>query len=727
MRKQTAGQWLRLGLFGLRLGLFGGAALMASSVALGCADEGCYPQWSLANGGGDCAGRIAIGPGNDSRVNLLLLASERAGMTFAPHAYPKPDWNADGFGHVFINWSIMRNALVPPPPGDAVFTGASGSRCDGLAHAGEAFSAALAQARGLRPGEREALETARLRLAAVCGQKQADRPFAGKPAAVPPVPDWPQSIESAPGRAWLAYLQAAEAFYGEHWDLARQGFAGLVHAPDPWLAETALYMAVRVEIGAAQAGAFDKWGFYNDGAGLDQPAVARAGAALASYEAAYPAGRYHASAVGLERRVLWLADDYITLGKRYEAMLGAAPAQSAQMLDLIDEVDNKLMYGRKSQDRIAGGPLLIAASDLMQMRRYDGDDDRLATAPHLSANMLAGQAQSFARDPALYAFVQANYAFYVQHDYARVMALLPDASHLPAYTPLAFSAQVLRGQALAMRGDRNEAGFWRDMLHGATSPWQASTVQLGLALQQERHGQLAAVFAPGALVTDPDLRAILINHSAGPALLRSVAAGGGLTAQERHLALYVLLYKALRRGDYAGFLANRAMLDGVPAPAPRAPDDYSAQPVGPVVFANGKTSEGFACPALVNTVTTLAAHGSDAHAQLCLGEFLRLNDLDGQQMPDIAPKSSQLGGTVADFHGTPIGRGAFYRNVIGQPSATASDKAYALYRTVMCYAPSGYDSECGLNLSKPERKAMFTQLKQNYPTSPWAQKLRYYW
>lgn len=351
----------------------------------------------------------------------------------------------------------------------------------------------------------------------------------------------------------------------------------------------------------------------------------------------------------------------------------------------------------------------------------------VARPPAIAADALAGQAQTFLKSPELYAFLQANYAFYVAHDYARVLALLPDASHLPAYTPLAFSAQVLRGQALARRNDRNEAGFWRDLLHGANAPWQAETVQLGLALQQERHGHLADVFAPGSAVTDPDLRTILITHAAGPDLLRHLADGHAANADEAHLALYVLLYKALTRGDYARFLAVRPLLSGVPVPPPPKPEDYRVLAPTPTVFATGKTGDGYPCPALTATAGVLSANPADPHALLCLGDFLRLNGLDGVQDPDRRPDPEVLGGGANDYAGKPIGRGRYYATVIADPRAAAADKAYALYRSVMCFAPSGYDAGCQSDLSKPQRKALFLRLKHDYPTSPWAQKLKYYW
>ena len=56
-----------------------------------------------------------------------------------------------------------------------------------------------------------------------------------------------------------------------------------------------------------------------------------------------------------------------------------------------------------------------------------------------------------------------------------------------------------------------------------------------------------------------------------------------------------------------------------------------------------------------------------------------------------------------------------------------NDKAYALYRAVMCYAPSGYNDCGGAGYSPAQRRGFFQQLKRSYPQSPWAQKLKAYW
>ena len=54
-------------------------------------------------------------------------------------------------------------------------------------------------------------------------------------------------------------------------------------------------------------------------------------------------------------------------------------------------------------------------------------------------------------------------------------------------------------------------------------------------------------------------------------------------------------------------------------------------------------------------------------------------------------------------------------------------KAYALYRSVMCYSPNG-TNDCGdIEVSKNTRKQWFDQLKRDYPNSNWAKSLKYYW
>jgi len=695
----------------------GMAALLATSgAALACADTGCYPSWSLFGGNSACHSHAVIAPGNDTRINLFALVRDSAGQGLGGKIKPPPGYEAEAFGQTFLNWNELKQSMFPTDA-QADWSSAGDARGQGLAAAAPTFAAAMSANKAIPAAERSLLGAARARLL-----QTHNGPAAGEAVIA-----WPSGIGSAAGKEYLGYLQAADAFYGKRWDEARQGFAGLARAGDPWVAETAAYMIVRTELAAAMAHSMDEYGYFQGVKSVDKALVARGQGALSAYLKAWPQGRYAASARGLERRVLWLSADFGGLAQRYEQLLGTVPASSEEMVGLVQEIDNKLLFDAQNNSPRANGPLLLATIDLMQLRVADPADKDSDVKPGIDAATLAGQQAAFMRAPDLYSFVLANHAFYVAKDYARVLKLIPDDAHRTVYGPLAFSRQVLRGQALAALGDRNEAGFWRELIGGAEPVWQRPTVELALAMNFERHGQLSAVFAKDSPITDRQTRAILLAHSAGADLLRSVAQNPAQARQERDEALFILLYKQLSRGNYAGFAANSALL---PADAPEdGKFSFAAyQALGLSVFAKGRLMEaGFSCPALSSTVQTLAAEPRQMHAQLCLGEFWRLNGFDDFTALDIAPPAGELGGAVSGFPGLPNRRGSFYEAAIADPRAAPVDKAYALFRSVRCYAPSGINSCGGVDAPKAQRKAWFDRLHREFPKSVWAQKLRVYW
>lgn len=707
----------------LTKGLFLGGLLASSGAALACADVGCDPNWSLFGGAQACHNRVVIAPGNDSRVNLLALLRDSAGLGLTGAVtgggeYPKPEYDEEGFGHMFLDWGMVTRTWVPAlDPNAAATAEVISGPCDWFRAATPEFTNALAANRALPAGERATLTTARTQLVARCADSAL-------PAVLPGV-----AVSSAPGKAFLGYLAASDAFYATRYSEAASGYAGLVGAPDPWVAETARYMVARAWLGEALVHSMDQYGFFDGLKAVDKAAALRGRAALADYLKAYPKGRYAASARGLERRAMWLSGDFAALGQRYESVLAEAPKEGQPLVDLINEVDGKYLSNNDNPNPLGGGLLLLAAADLKAMRVADPDDryDMGGAEKQIDAAALASQQAAFLRAPQLYTFLQANHAFYVAKDYARVLQLIPDDAKRPSYTPLAFSRQVLRGQALAAKGDPNEAGFWLELLGGAKALWQRPTVELGLAMNWERHGKLAQVFAPGSPITDRMVRDILLMHSAGPALLRRVALDVANLQEQRDTALFTLLYKQLSRGDYAGFRTNQMLARS------DAPTDTlwnfgpgNAAPLG--LFAKGKTvGSGFACPALITTAATLAANPQDIHARLCLGEFWRLNNFDGFTTLDTAPSKGLLGGAANDFPGKPLARGAIYAAVIADPRSAPDDRAYALFRAVNCYGPSGYNGCGGEDVPIAQRKGWYDRLKREFPKSPWAQKLKYYW
>ncbi len=682
------------------------AAAYASS-AQACSDGGCEMSWSMRNPHLACAGRAVLSPGNDSRVNLMFLLADRAGK--GPVSSPGADMAGYGYGNSFFEWSMLRQAYTPARSEDEEQSGSSdGSRCDSLAGGANAFKGALA-ASGIAAAEQQQLLAARGRVQLACG--------GGEQA----LPEWPAGLASAKGQAFLAYLRAAEQFYTGEWDASRPAFAALRTAKEPWVAETATYMLARVELNAAIAPALGEYGDF-ERSKVDLAAVTRAANGLKAYFTAYPSGRYGASARGLVRRTLWLTGNVPLLAREYSRMLGEAPVGAEAAAALIEEIDNKLLTQVNSADGIED-PLLVATLDLMAMRDEEGEAGSKPSS--FAAATLGAQQALFSSRPDLSSLLSANHAYYVSGDMKRVLALVPDDARQSSFAPVAFSRQYLRGMALAALGDRNEAGFWLQMIGGSKLPWQRALVELALAMNYERAGKLGLVFAKDSPVRDATIRSILLTNAAGAPLLRQQASDRSLGRAEREVALHTLLDKQLQRGLYAAFVGDLALLGSVPA-GPAGEDEYTGQP-SLDQFRKPRLSDGYACAPLATNARALAANPRDAKARLCLGDFWRLGGFDRADEYHSAPKADELGGFVSAFAEKPLSRGEFYGEIITDPAAAANDKAYALYRAVMCYAPGGFNDCGGAGYSPAQRRSFYTQLKRTYPQSPWAQKLKAYW
>jgi hypothetical protein len=695
-----------------------GAALAAWSGTAGASgDYGCAISWSLAVSSRECAGTAVIGPRNDTRVNLAFLLRDRPGAASGP-VYPKWDWIDSDYGRVFVDWGVLQRAFWPQPPASEPPSDQpayAGSRCQTLVSGGAAFRAALAAGKGLSAEDRAVLGAARDLVQPAC---EGDKGAAAWPA-----------LPGKAAQAWLGYLQGARAFYADDFATARARFADLARAGDPWLAETGRYMIARNELAAAQAGAFDEWGDFTGPDAVDRASAERARAALRDYLTAYRQGRYAASATGLTRRAAWLLGEAPVLTKTYAGLL-AGPAQSPA---LVDEVEAKVFFGL-GRGSMADAPLLLATWDLLRMRRHDPVTDLGSEAPAtLTAQELERQAPVFAREPELYGFLQASFAFHVAQDYRRVLTLIPDDARAKRHTALGFSRQMLRGLALEKLGDRNAAGFFQQMAGGARDLYQQPAVQLALAMNWERSGGLAKVFADGSPITEPEIRTILLTRVARPELLRRQASTAAPV--ERDVAAFTLLTKALSRGHYAAFGRDLAL---VPVNGSTTgtvgegwvsgwmdPNREQAPPLG--LFTRGQWSESYPCPALAKTAATLAANPRDVKARLCLGEFWRLNGFDDYLAASGYPPADQLGGTTDLFPGKVAPRAALYAAVLADTAAGPEDTAYALYRSVQCYAPSGNNACGGADVPEARRKAWFQRLKREFPSSRWAIDLKYYW
>jgi hypothetical protein len=366
-------------------------------------------------------------------------------------------------------------------------------------------------------------------------------------------------------------------------------------------------------------------------------------------------------------------------------------------------------------------PILLAVFDLQQMRcGYTESEQDHCGAP-FDRGWLEAQKASFASAPALFEYLLSLYDFTHAHKYADVIQAIPEAIPAQAFTTLEFSQQMLRGMALEQAKDATALDHWMAMLPMAQRPLQRGAVELAIAYHDERANAVDKVFAADSPVSNAEIRQILLRNIADAALLRRQAQDSAAPKSERDTALYALLYKELSRGQYGDAVKDLAL---APASAEQS-DEYQETP-SPAVFGGTGELGDYGCKPLKDTAARLAKTPKDPKAQLCLADFFRANYFDGETL-DIPPTHDELGSTPSLFKGAVYSRLNVYRALIASAKTPAQDKAYALYRAVMCYAPGGINSCGGEEAEPPQRKAWFLQLKKSYPNSPWAKKLQYYW
>ena len=483
-----------------RLAVAGMAALGLGVIAEACADGGYAPLWKLDKIAYDSGGSSAmLTPGNDTRVNLLLLLADRRGTVVRD-----PAAKQEGPPLVLFPWAVMAAGANSAATTAETSARIASTKCYLRDDAGAEFLSALEKSKGLLAIEKERLINGRAALRPGC-------------EPVKPLTD-AATFSSSAGRSFATYLSGAERFYADDFADAKNQFATLALASDPWVREAALYMVARSALNVAQSSAFDEYGSLKDVAKRDQPTIAAAGTAFDAYLRAYPRGHYAASARGLQRRVAWLGGNQDRVAAAYDEQVARTGAfdGSDGPFELAQEIDLKLLSVGGAE--AVRDPMLLATVDLQRMRC--DDEARQSCTKQIGQDELERQALLFARDKPLFDYVRAAHALFVRRQPREVLALIPDASHQARFSTVQFSRQMLRGLALDAVRDRNARGFWLSLLPGAVAPYQRPAVELALATHDENSGHIEAVFAPGSQVTHPVMRELLLEHVAGPALLR---------------------------------------------------------------------------------------------------------------------------------------------------------------------------------------------------------------
>ena len=701
---------LVLAAFGLLQTLFFATPAKASG------DFGCPIYWKLKITEYDtCSSTAIISPANDTRVNMSLLFDDFYNFPpdkaqikgeSLPYQTPAPfDWR----DYVFtVTGEAGKSDEEQETNSNSIFSYGEGTRCVSDTQGQADFEENLNSNKQLSPEERAILIKARSEMKPSCDDSKNASPIVAASIA---------QIQSETGKQYATYLSAAASFYDGDFDNAKSSFASLTTSKNKWLSETANYMIARVDLNKAQVKAFDEWGNI-DLKNIDKNTLALAQNSLNSYIKNYPNGIYANSARGLLRRVYWFGGDKDKLLNEYVWQYKQTDPKfrSINNIELAQEIDTKILWNMENTK--ASDPIFTAIIDLYKMRQ--SQDTKPSDIIQLSE--IEKQKPIFAQHQSLYEYLLAVHAFYVQKNPSLVLKLIPDAANSKNFTNLQYSRQMLRGLALEELNDRNSRGFWQSLFPASNGAYQKAELQLALAMYDERHNNLSKIFANDSLVENKIIRETLISNIADANLLRKIASDKNLKERERQLSLHTLLFKELTHGSYAQFLND---LDIIPSVATTIadPNDYNA--INFDVFKWQGSKGDFFCLPLADIAAQLNKAPNSQKPLMCLAEFIRINNFDGYE--DFTPPKDELGGTKSLFPGTKFSRFEIYKSVIADPNANPNIKAYALYRAINCYAPSRYNQCGGIDVPVEKRKEWFNILKSKYKTSPWAQKLQYYW
>ena len=571
-----------------------------------------------------------------------------------------------------------------------------------------AFFAALLADSTLTAEQRQALAQARTGLLSGATREQIESSLATLTA-------------DSPAQSYKNYLAAAASFYAGDYASAERDFTQLAKSERPWLAETAQYMLMRAALNKSSQNSVGEYGDF-DIAKINREDATQAQTQAQAYLQRYPQGLYADSARGMLRRINWYLQAWPQLAGLYEQTLQQS-ADARQLREIVIEYDNVYGMAFYEQSVVEAFPDAphVSYIELLRALRLDNNSKPTLTQAQLDASKpVFEQSQKLP----LWRDLQLN-LWLATENYAAIIQAVTPAQKLAAHDTLAFSEQVLYGEALmGQKNWRAARDFWQQLLKLSQDNEQQQYVQAKLAATLVYSGDVAAVFAPESAVTNLRFRSQILKTQASPELLRQQAVHGP-NNEERTIALHTLLVRDLTENRFGDWLNDRKLASAI---TPPVIGDAFADVNLSIFDWNGDAAErGYTCRSLNETVTVLSKKADDAHALNCLGEFFRTT----QTHVDLWKNSA--GNDVLESaisRKEPFGqfdRQSYYQQVITSPKAEVEDKSFALYRAIMCYAPSGSNECGGEEVDKLQRKGWFTQLKTQYPGSPWAQKLKYYW
>lgn len=608
------------------------------------------------------------------------------------------------------------------------------------------------QASDISANDKKQLAMYRLQLAGKCndvGESEAQAPT---------------SFESELARDFLAYINAARAFYAGDYAAAAKGFTGLTKSRQPWLMETAFYMLARVYLNDANDSHGDS-GDANEG--VRHATYDDATQALDRYLKFYPAGRYKDSAIGLYRRISWLAlnpESYIV---HFDRMLTDLMAQKKTLknedaIRLSEEINTYYWFAeydyyaetmmpaaRKYEPRWQS-PILASVPVLARMRGAMDQEKILSFSfadnkrgkhhyadyveieipdleyeppegprwiPFSRAHLEANLKQFPKESERLSNYLLLAHTYFVEKDYDKVLAQTANLTPSDSLSNIEFSQFVLRGSALERKAQWQAAReLWQSLAVHAKRPLQQAQLELNLATNLEKSHKVGDAFVENSPITTPRVRHTLLEYAAPPTVLRQVLQSKHIPAQEKALALATLLYKYTVHQQYGELATLIKQYPPQTFENVRGLNRYSDETM--------KAAE-IACKPLQETLNTLAKLPNDPTSLMCYSPIFRERYGRYKQLREV--RDHHLGATVAKFPGTPTTPMDIYLKVLAMDKVPDETRAYAYHRALTCFQPGG-ENDCGAQvILESQRKQWFSTLKKQYKHTHWGKKQRYWW
>ena len=570
-------------------------------------------------------GTPTFNPENDSRDNLLRLLSQEKSFALPVQSMPADITRSRDFYFAYHpQWdeATSQPAAAPASAADSPLSRQMAElnisadeinvndaelenrHVSNNTESVSAFFAALLADSTLTAEQRQALAQARTGLLSGATREQIESSLATLPA-------------DSPAQSYKNYLAAAASFYAGDYASAERDFTQLAKSERPWLAETAQYMLMRAALNKSSQNSVGEYGDF-DIAKINREDATQAQMQAQAYLQRYPQGLYADSARGMLRRINWYLQAWPQLAGLYEQTLQQS-ADARQLREIVIEYDNvygMAFYEQSVVEAFPDAPL-VSYIELLRALRLDNNSKPTLTQAQLDASKpVFEQSQKLP----LWRDLQLN-LWLATENYAAIIQAVTPAQKLAIHDTLAFSEQVLYGEALM--GQKNWSAardFWLQLLKLSQDNEQQQYVQAKLAATLVYSGDVAAVFAPESAVTNLRFRSQILKTQASPELLRQQAVHGP-NNEERTIALHTLLVRDLTENRFGDWLNDRKLTSAITPPViGDAFDDVNLS----IFDWNGDAAQaGYTCRSLNETVTVLSKKADDAHALNCLGEFFR--------------------------------------------------------------------------------------------------------